>query len=57
MTAMKTANCEPTLNDHDVWAFCKKGYHVLEGVVSDKINTKVLEFLDAPRGVGRAADQ
>ena len=52
MTAMKTANCEPTLNDHDVWAFCKKGYHVLEGVVSDEINTKVLEFLDAHEGLG-----
>ena len=52
MAAMRTANCEPTLNDTQMWEFCKKGFLVLQGVVPDEINKKVLEFLEAHDGLG-----
>ena len=43
---MKTHECEPTLNDTDVIEFCKKGFLLLEGVVSDELNRRTLEFVD-----------
>ncbi len=36
----------PTLTDSDVLEFCKKGYILLEGVVSDDVNHKVTQFLE-----------
>lgn len=42
----KTCDCEPTLTDRDVIDFCKNGYLVLEGVVPDEINRKVVKYLD-----------
>ena len=33
-----TYDCEPTLNDQEVFEFCRKGYLVLEGVVEDEVN-------------------
>ena len=53
---MSTTNCEPTLTDNEVWGFCKNGYLVLEGVVSDEINGKVLDFLEAHDGRGGETD-
>ena len=32
-----TYDCEPTLNDQEVFEFCRKGYLVLEGVVEDEL--------------------
>ena len=49
-TAMKQAeraDCEPTLTDTDVVEFCKQGFLMLEGVVPDEINQRVLDFVDA----------
>jgi hypothetical protein len=48
---MRTHQCEPTLTDTQVLEFCKKGFLMLEGVVSDDINRRALEYLkDNPQG-------
>ncbi len=39
-------DCEPTLNDLDVARFCKTGFLIYEGIVSDEINQRTQEFLD-----------
>ena len=41
-----TYDCEPTLNDQEVFEFCRKGYMVLEGVVEDKVNRRMMDFVD-----------
>ena len=43
---MRTHNCEPTLNDEQVIQFCANGFLTLEGVVSDEINRKTMDFVD-----------
>ena len=43
---MRTHDCEPTLTDSQVLDFCKTGYLPLEGVVSDDVNQRVVEFMD-----------
>lgn len=42
----QTCDCEQTLTDRDVIDFCRNGYLVLEGVVPDAINRKVIQYLD-----------
>ena len=43
---MRTHNCEPTLTDSQVLDFCKTGYLPLEGVVSDDVNQRVVDFMN-----------
>ena len=47
---MRTHDCEPTLNDSQVLDFCRKGVLMLDGVVPDEINQRVIEYLDTPSG-------
>lgn len=42
----KKVDCPPTLTDQEVIDFCRNGYLMLKGVVSDDINRKVLNFLE-----------
>ena len=37
-------DCEPTLNDAQVFDFCRKGYLILEGVVDDDVNRRMMAF-------------
>ena len=37
---------KPTMTDQDVLDFCKKGLFVLEGVIPDRTNHWVSEYLD-----------
>ena len=46
MKGMRTANCEPTLNDTQVVEFCKRGFLMLQGVVPDEINRRASEFIE-----------
>ena len=39
-------DCEPTLNDAQVFDFCRKGYLMLEGVVDDEVNQRMLAFAE-----------
>ena len=39
-------DCMPTLNDRQVMDFCKNGYLMLDGVVPDEVNRRVVEFLN-----------
>jgi len=39
-------DCQPTLDDQQVIEFCRQGYMMLEAVVDDKVNRKVLAYLD-----------
>ena len=41
-----TYDCEPTLNDQQVFEFCRKGYLALEGVVEDEVNHRMMDFVD-----------
>lgn len=50
MNTVKTANCEPTLNDSQVWEFCKQGFLMLEGVVPNEVNSRVYGFIEAHGG-------
>ncbi len=36
---------EPTLTDSQVLEFCKRGYMMLEGVVTEEVNRQVREYL------------
>ena len=45
-TIGETYDCEPTLNDQQVFEFCRKGYLVLEGVVEDEVNHRMMDFVD-----------
>lgn len=48
---MKTYDCEPTLTDQQIIEFCKYGYLMLEAVVPDEINKRVIAFCDVhPEG-------
>lgn len=44
--ADKTFDCEPTLTDRDVIEFCQNGFLILEGVVSDDVNRRTLDFVN-----------
>jgi hypothetical protein len=39
-------NCSPTLTDQQVVDFCRNGFLILPGVVSEEINDKVVDYLD-----------
>ena len=43
-------DCEPTLNDREVMEFCRQGYLILEGVVPDETNRRVIEFVNEHDG-------
>jgi len=43
----KRYDCPPTLTDAQVLEFCKNGFLMLEGVVSDDVNRRTLDYLDA----------
>ena len=45
LTEIETWECAPTLNDTEIMEMCANGYLVLEAVVPDEINRKVLDFL------------
>ena len=47
---MRTHDCEPTLNDSQVLDFCRKGVLMLEGVVPDETNRRMIEYLCTPDG-------
>ena len=47
----RTFDCEPTLTDTQVIDFLRKGYMVLEGVVSDDVNRRTTEFLAENRTI------
>ena len=40
-------DCEPTLNDQQVFEFCRNGYMILEGVVEDAVNRRMMAFVEA----------
>ena len=48
---MATYDCEPTLTDTQVLEFCREGFLLLEGVVSEETNRRTLEYL-AEHGTG-----
>lgn len=39
-------DCDPTLTDSQVLEFCKRGYLMLEGVVGDDVNRRIVEYLE-----------
>ena len=43
----KTYAGEPTLTDTQVLDFCRQGYLLLQGVVPEEINRRVMDYLDA----------
>lgn len=45
--ADRTYDCEPTLTDRGVIEFCQNGFLTLKGVVSNDVNRKTLDFVDA----------
>lgn len=47
---MRTHSCEPTLNDSQVLEFCANGFIVLERVVADEINSRMMAYLEEYRG-------
>ena len=42
-----TYDCDPTLNDYEVFEFCRQGYLMLEAVVEDEINQRMMEYIAA----------
>ena len=46
MIQTRTYDCPPTLNDTDVFNFCKTGYLMLESVVDDAINRQTTDYID-----------
>ena len=46
MIQTRTYDCSPTLNDTDVFNFCKTGYLMLESVVDDAINRRTTDYID-----------
>lgn len=42
-----TYDCDPTLNDCEVFEFCRQGYLMLEAVVEDEINQRMMEYIAA----------
>ena len=50
---LRTFDCEPTLSDLDVLAFCQTGFLMLNGIVPEDINKRVVEYYeqeDRPSG-------
>ena len=43
--ALGTYDCKPTLTDRQMMDFCRNGYLMLEGVVSDEINRRTIDFM------------
>ena len=43
--ALGTYDCKPTLTDRQMMDFCRNGYVMLEGVVSDDVNRRTVEFM------------
>ena len=43
--ALGTYDCKPTLTDRQMMDFCRNGYLMLEGVVSDEVNRRTIEFM------------
>ncbi len=41
-----TFDCEPTLTDTQVLAFCREGYLLLRGVVPEEINRRTCDYLE-----------
>ena len=41
----RTHDCQPTLDDAGVLAFCKNGYMTLEAVVPDEVNRRTIAYL------------
>ena len=41
-----TFDCEPTMTDSEVLAFCRDGYVLLRGVVPEEINRRACDWLD-----------
>ena len=50
---MENYDCKPTLNDSEVLEVCKNGFLMLEGVVSDKINKKTIEYVNSYSNEGQ----
>jgi hypothetical protein len=50
---MRTYECEPTLDDNQVLDFCKNGFLMLEGVVSEDINERVREHYGTTEAMPR----
>ena len=50
---MITYDCKPTLNDPEILEICKNGFLMLEGVVSDKINKKTIEYINSYSNEGQ----
>jgi len=44
---MRTYDCKPTLNDTQVLEFCKNGFLMLDGVVPDAVNRRMLDYIEA----------
>ena len=42
----RTFDCKPTLTDTQVLEFCRNGYLILRGVVSDEINQRTCDYLN-----------
>ena len=42
----RTFDCDPVLADSQVLEFCRQGYLLLQGVVSDEINQRTCDYLD-----------
>jgi len=42
----RTFDCDPTLTDTQVRDFCRRGYLLLQGVVSDEINQRTCDYLE-----------
>ncbi len=40
-----TCDCEPALNDRQVFGFCRRGCLMLEAVVEDEINQRAMAFI------------
>ena len=47
----QTYDCEPTLTDSQVLAFCKEGFLLLPGVVPERVNQQCMDYLN---GYGRS---
>lgn len=47
---LDTYDCKPTLDDRAVLDFCRTGYLMLEGVVPDEVNKRVMEYCDSEGG-------
>jgi len=51
--ALGTYDCKPTLTDQQMMDFCRNGYLMLEGVVSDEVNRRTVEFAEPVHALDR----